>query len=136
LNNLSILFFQSSDSPIDSPVPLLTTDIHSYLSYQPRIASIPSSHSNIISLQTTENFKEHNILSKVHRPSLSLHDTHICHFDKHNCLMESYQSSNTEKRYPAKYHRSSSTNTDAPEIVFAESTCQLIKQAWLSSTSD
>jgi len=130
LNNLNILFFQSLDSPINSPVPLLTTDVHSYLSYQPTIVSIPSSHSNIISLQTTQNFKEQNILSKVYRPSSSLHDTHKCHFDKNNCLTECYHSSNKN------YHHSSSTNTDAPEIIFAESTCQLIKQAWLSSTSD
>jgi len=50
--------------------------------------------------------------------------------------MECYHSLNTEKRYPSNCHRSSSTNTDTPEIVFAESTCQLIKQAWLSSTTD
>jgi hypothetical protein len=104
------------------------TDIHSYSSYQPTIASIPSSHSNIISLQTTQNFLEDQILSKTSRPSSSLHDTRICHFDKRNCLIECYHSSNC--------HRSSSKNTDTPEIIFAESTCQLIKQAWLSATPD
>ncbi len=114
----------------------MITDIHSYSSYQPTIASIPSSHSNIISLQTTQNFLEDQILSKTSRPSSSLHDTRICHFDKHNCLIECYHSSTTEKKSPSNFPRFSSTNTNAPEIIFAKSTCQLIKQAWLSSKPD
>ncbi|CAF1174084.1 unnamed protein product [Adineta steineri] len=70
--------------------------------------STASSDSNIISLQTIENIRKNKINHPL--PSL-LHDTH-------NCLIECYQSS----------------NTNSSETIFAESTCQLIKQAWRSST--
>ncbi|CAF0866588.1 unnamed protein product [Rotaria sordida] len=121
---------------IDSSISPLTTDIYSHSSYRPTIASITSSNSNTISLKTTQNPMKDNILSKIHRPSSSLHDTRICHFDKRNCLIECCHSSNIEKKYPSNFYRCSSTNTNTPEVVFAESTCQLIKQAWLSSISD
>jgi len=100
------------------PIPSVTSDLHSH----PTIGSITRSDSNTISLQTTQNLIEDDLLDKIHRPSSSFHDTH-------NCLIECY--------YPSNFRRcSSSTNTNAPEIVFAESTCHLIKQAWLTSTSD
>ncbi|CAF1121618.1 unnamed protein product [Rotaria sp. Silwood1] len=121
--------------PVDSPIATLTADIHTHSSHRPIIASITSSNSNTISLKTTQNPMKDDILSKIHRPSLSLHDTRICHFDKRNCLIECYHSSHAEK-HPSSFYRSSSTNANAPEVVFAESTCQLIKQAWLSSISD
>jgi hypothetical protein len=91
----------------------------------------------MISLQTIHNPIIDDVLSKIHRSSSSsLHDTRICHFDERNCLIECYHSSNTEQNHPSNFHRISTTNTNAPEIVFAESTCQLIRQAWLSSTLD
>ncbi|CAF2322049.1 unnamed protein product [Rotaria sp. Silwood2] len=121
--------------PVNSSIPPLTADIYSRSSYRPTIASIKSSNSNTISLKTTQNLMKDDILSKIHRPSSSLHDTRICHFDKRNCLIECCHSSNI-KMYPSSFYRSSSTNTNASEVIFAESTCQLIKQAWLSSISD
>ncbi len=104
------------------PIPSVTSDLHSHFSSHPTIGSITRSDSNTISLQTTQNLIEDDLLSKIHRPSSSFHDTR-------NCLIECY--------HPSNFRRcSSSTNTNAPEIVFAESTCHLIKQAWLTSTPD
>ena len=107
-----LLLFQSTDSSNSSEIPLPTTDLHSYPSYQPTIASIPSSHSNTISLQTTEIFRENH-----KRPMI-------------------YHASNTEKSYPSVVRQHFSETQHAPEIIFAKSTCQLIKQAWSSSPTD
>jgi hypothetical protein len=100
--------------------PLRTIDIHSC---QPTI-----------SLEIGEN---HDIIPKIHRPSFSLHDTRMCHFDKCNFLIGCHHSSQTVKNYRSNNHYySSKTNTNVPEIVFAESTCQLIREAWLPPVHD
>jgi hypothetical protein len=125
----------NKQNPFDSTVLPLTTDNHSHFSHHPTIASMISSNSNITSLQTTQNILEDDVLSKIHHSSSSLRDTRICHFDKHNCLIECYHSSNPGNKHRSNFLHSSNTKTHASDIVFAESTCQLIKQAWLSSTS-
>jgi hypothetical protein len=118
------------DPSFNSPILPLTSNNDSYSSHPPTISSMISSNSNILSLQPTQNRMTNDILSKIRHPSL--HDTRIYHFDKRNCLIECYHSSNNENKQISNFHCSSNT----PDIVFAESTCQLIKQAWISSTSD
>jgi hypothetical protein len=117
-NNKKLEYYKFAALPISS-VP---SDLHSHFSSHSTIGSITRSDSNTISLQTTQNLTEDDLLSKIHCPSSPFHDTR-------NCLIECY--------HPSNFRRcSSNTNTNAPEIVFAESTCHLIKQAWLTTTPD
>ena len=109
-------FLQSTDPPLDLPLPLLTKDIHSY-----------GSHRSTVSLQTTQNHIDSHTMSKDHYPASSLNDQHDikCDLPVH-----------AENNFLFNARLSSTTNTNNPDIVFAKSTCQLIKQAWLSSKTD
>ena len=53
--------------------------------------------------------------------------TRTYHFDQRNCLLECRHSSSDEQQTTER------SSCHAPEVIFAQSTCQLIKQAWSPS---